>query len=72
MKLLYEWGIPSAGFLIWVVLVLIIIPAFVRRLKKRTDRTERTFDKIFSPQYRLPLLLTSPIGTAMRSQNTLF
>ena len=48
MKLLSEWRIPSAGFLIWIVLTMTIIPAFVCRLKKRADRTERTFDKIFS------------------------
>jgi len=49
MKLIYEWGIPSAGFLIWIVLTMIIIPAFVRHLKKKADQTQRTFDKIFFP-----------------------
>jgi len=43
MKLLYEWGIPLAGFLIWIVLTLGIIPASVRHLKKMSDQTELTF-----------------------------
>jgi hypothetical protein len=38
MKLLYEWGIPSAGFLIWIVLSLVIFPAFSRYLNKKTER----------------------------------
>ncbi len=37
MKLLYEWRIPSAGFLIWIVLTLVIVPAFVRHLKKKAE-----------------------------------
>ncbi len=43
MKILYEWGIQSAGFLIWIVLTFIIVPALVRYLKKKTDQTQRTF-----------------------------
>ena len=39
MKIIYEWGIPSAGFLIWIVLTLIIVPAFIRYLRKKGDRT---------------------------------
>ncbi|HUL38624.1 MAG TPA: hypothetical protein VLW47_13155 [Thermodesulfobacteriota bacterium] len=49
MKLIYEWGIPSAGFLIWIVLSLMVIPTSVRHLRKRADQTAHTFDKILSP-----------------------
>jgi hypothetical protein len=38
MKLLYEWGIPSAGFLIWIVLSRVIVPVFLRYLNKKTQR----------------------------------
>jgi hypothetical protein len=48
MKLLYERGIPSAGFLIWIVLTLVNIPASVRHLKKMSDQTGLTFGKILS------------------------
>jgi len=56
MKLLYEWGIPSAGFLVWIVLTLIIVPAFIRRLRKAGDQT-RLFDKILSSALGTPLIL---------------
>jgi hypothetical protein len=32
MKVLYDW-IPSVGYFIWIVLVLLIIPALMRFLK---------------------------------------
>ncbi len=57
MKLLYEWGIPAAGFLIWIVLTIIIVPAFLRRLKKRGDHTQRLSDKILSSALGTPLIL---------------
>lgn len=57
MKLVYVWGIPSAAFLIWIVLTLIIVPAFVRHLRKKGDQTQRLFDKILSPILGTPLIL---------------
>jgi len=57
MKLLYEWGIPSAGFLIWIVLTFIIVPAFVRHLSKKGDQAQRLFDKILSSVLGTPLIL---------------
>jgi hypothetical protein len=44
MKLIYEWGIPSVGFLIWIVLTFSIVPAFTGRLRKRSDQTQRALD----------------------------
>ncbi len=41
MKLLYECGIPAAGFFIWIVLTFVIVPTFIRYLRKSGDRTQR-------------------------------
>jgi small-conductance mechanosensitive channel len=57
MKLLYAWGIPSAGFLTWIVLTLIIVPAFVRHLRKKGEQTQRLFDRILSSALGTPLIL---------------
>jgi len=57
MKFLYEWGIPSAGFLIWIVLTFIIVPAFIRYLRRKADQTQRVFDKVFSSVLGTPLIL---------------
>jgi hypothetical protein len=38
MKLLYEWGIPAAGFLIWIVLTFAIVPAFMHLLREKEFR----------------------------------
>jgi len=57
MKLLYEWGIPSAGFFIWIVLTLIVVPAFIRHLRKRGDQAQRLFDRILSSVLGTPLIL---------------
>ncbi len=46
MKLLYEWGIPLVGFLIWTGITFIVVPAFVRFLKKKADQTQRPFAEI--------------------------
>jgi hypothetical protein len=54
MKLIYEWGIPSAGFLIWIVLTFSIVPAFVRHLTKKSDQTQRPLDKILLPFWEHP------------------
>ncbi len=57
MKSVYEWGIPSAGFFLWIVLTFIIVPAFVRHLRKKGDQAQRLFDKILSPVLGTPLIL---------------
>jgi len=57
MKLLYEWGIPSAGFFLWIVLSFILVPAFVRHLRKKGDQDQRLFDKILSSVLGTPLVL---------------
>ena len=57
MKLLYEWGIPTAAFLIWIVLTITIVPAFLRRLRRKGDQTQRLSDKILSSALGIPLIL---------------
>ncbi len=57
MKLIYEWGIPAAGFLIWIVLTLIIVPVFTRHLRKKGDQNQRLFDTILSSALGIPLIL---------------
>ncbi len=57
MKLIYEWVIPAAGFLIWIVLTLIIVPVFTRYLKKRGDQNQRLFDTLLSSALATPLIL---------------
>ncbi len=57
MKLIYEWGIPAAGFLIWIVLTITIVPAFLRRLKKKGDQTQRLSIKILPIALGTPLIL---------------
>ena len=56
MKLLYEWGIPSVAFLIWIVLTFLIVPAFVRHLKRKANQTHQTFDKILTSALKAPLI----------------
>jgi len=57
MKLLYEWGIPSATFFVWIVLTFIIIPAFIRYLRRKGDQNQRLSDKILSSVLGTPLIL---------------
>jgi small-conductance mechanosensitive channel len=57
MKVLYDWIIPSVGYFIWIVLVLLIIPALMRFLKRRTEQTRHTFDEILVSAVGLPILL---------------
>lgn len=57
MKLLYEWGIPFIAFLIWIVLTIIIVPAFVRHLKKKADQRGRASGEIFVSVLKTPLIL---------------
>ena len=57
MKVLYDWIIPSAGYFIWIVLVLLIIPVLMRFLKRKAERTRHAFDEILVSALRLPILL---------------
>jgi len=57
MKALYDWIIPSVGYLIWIVLVLLIIPALMRFLKRKAEQTRHTFDEILVSALGLPILL---------------
>jgi small-conductance mechanosensitive channel len=57
MKVLYDWVIPSMGYFIWVVLVLLIIPALMRFLKRKAEQTRHTFDEILVPALGIPMVL---------------
>jgi len=57
MKTLYEWGIPSLAFLIWVVLVFTVIPPIMRHLRKKAEQTHHTFDDILASVLAAPLIL---------------
>jgi len=57
MKTLYEWGIPSLAFLIWVVLVFTVIPPIMRHLRKKAEQTHHTFDDILASVLATPLIL---------------
>jgi len=57
MKAFYEWAIPSAAYLIWIFLILIVVPRLMRYLKKKADRTRHTFDDILISASGVPLIL---------------
>lgn len=57
MKALYDWGIPSIVFLIWIILVFICIPATMRFLKRKAEQTKHTFDEILVSTIGIPLIL---------------
>lgn len=57
MKILYEWGIPSFAFLIWLILIFTVIPPIMRHLKKKAEQTHHTFDDILASVLAAPLIL---------------
>jgi small-conductance mechanosensitive channel len=57
MKTLYEWGIPSVLFLIWVVLIFTMIPPIMRRLRGRAEQTQHIFDDILASVLTTPFIL---------------
>ena len=57
MKLLYAWGIPGAAFLIWMVLTFTIVPALMRRLRKKGDESRQRSDNLLSSVLGTPLIL---------------
>ncbi len=57
MKPFYDWAIPSAAYLIWIVLILVVVPRLMRYLKKKADRTRHIFDEILVSASALPLIL---------------
>lgn len=56
MKLFYEWMIPTIGFLVWIVVILVAVRSFVRHLKKRADRTHQAWQEILSSTIGAPLI----------------
>ncbi len=57
MQLLYAWAIPAIGFLVWIVLTLLAVPAFVRTLKKRATQANRAFEEILASVLGPPLIV---------------
>jgi small-conductance mechanosensitive channel len=57
MKVLYDWIIPSVGYFIWIILVLLIIPALMRFLKRKTEQTRHAFDEILVSALGVPIVL---------------
>jgi small-conductance mechanosensitive channel len=57
MKVLYDWIIPSVGYFIWIVLVLLIIPTLMRFLKRKAEQTRHTFGEILVSALGLPIIL---------------
>jgi small-conductance mechanosensitive channel len=57
MKVLYDWIIPSVGYFIWIVLVLLIIPTLTRFLKRKAAQTRHTVNEILVSALGLPILL---------------
>jgi small-conductance mechanosensitive channel len=57
MEGFYEWGIPSLALLVWAVLLFILIPPMMRRLKKKAMQTQSVFDDILVSTLGVPLIL---------------
>jgi small-conductance mechanosensitive channel len=57
MKDLISWAIPSAAYLIWIVLAITVIPAFMRYLKRKAEQTRNTFDELLVSALGVPLVL---------------
>jgi small-conductance mechanosensitive channel len=57
MKVFYDWMIPSAGYFIWIVLVLLVIPSLMRVLKRKAERTRHSFDEVLVSALGIPLIL---------------
>jgi small-conductance mechanosensitive channel len=56
MKALYEWGIPAIAFFVWAILILTLIPPIMRRLRRKAEQTQSTFDDILVSVVRIPLI----------------
>lgn len=57
MQALYEWGIPSLAFFVWAVLLFILVPPIMRRLKKKSEQRQRAFNDILVSTLGVPLIL---------------
>jgi small-conductance mechanosensitive channel len=57
MKPFYEWVIPSAAYLIWIFLALVVVPRLIRYLKEKAERTRHSFDEILVSASGVPLVL---------------
>lgn len=57
MNTIYEWGIPSLAFLIWIVLIFTLIHPLIKHLKKKTEQTKYIFDEVLASAIELPLIL---------------
>ncbi len=57
MKDVYVWGIPSAAYFLWILLVVIFIPVLIGHLKRRTERSRPSFNEIILSALKIPLIL---------------
>ena len=57
MKPFFEWGIPSAAYLLWIIMVLIVIPRLMRYLGQKAGQTTNRFDEILVSASTIPLAL---------------
>ena len=57
MKVLYEWAIPSTALLVWIALILVVIPVFLRFLKRKAEQSRHIFDEILVSALTVPLIL---------------
>jgi len=57
MRDLTSWAIPSAAYLIWIILAITVIPVFLRYLKRKAERTRHTFDELLVSALKVPLVL---------------
>jgi small-conductance mechanosensitive channel len=57
MQALYEWGIPSLAFFVWAVLLFVLVPPIMRRLKKKAEQTQHAFDDVLVSTLGVPLIL---------------
>jgi small-conductance mechanosensitive channel len=65
MKMIYEWGIPSAAFLIWMILALFAVPALLKRLSRSANETQNASKRILASALETPLILLL-IGLGLR------
>ena len=57
MKTIYQWIIPAVGLFVWTGLVLVIVPAIVRRLQKVKHEIQQNSRGILGSILKIPLIL---------------
>jgi small-conductance mechanosensitive channel len=57
MKTIYQWIIPAVGLFVWTGLVLVIVPAIVRRLQKVKHEVQQNSRGLLGSILKIPLIL---------------